>query len=215
MECMFHQFHVDERHQDYFRFLWWEHGDCSTTPTEFRMTVHLFGATSSPGCADYGLRKLADDNADEFGFEVANFVKKDFYVGDGLKSVKTVFGAVSLIHKTKDLLTPGGLRLHKFVSNSKNVLNTIPPEDRATDLKNRNFPEDCLPVEKTLETHCCIDSDSFQLRITLQGKRLTRRGILSTVSSIYDLLGFVGLCWKTKPTGSVSGEAGLGRSRPG
>jgi len=32
-------------------FLWWEDGDTSRPPTDFRMTVHLFGATSFPGCA--------------------------------------------------------------------------------------------------------------------------------------------------------------------
>ena len=137
------------------------------------------------------MRKIADDNADEFGLEVANLVKKDFYVDDGLKSVTTVPEAVSLIHNTKDLLARGGLRLHKFVSNSKEVLATIAPEDRATGLKHLNFPDDRLPVERTLGTHWCIESDSFQLRITLQDKPFTHRGILSTVSSIYDPLGFV------------------------
>jgi hypothetical protein len=145
VEGMFHQFHVDEAHRNYLRFLWWENEDYASTPTEFRMTVHLFGATSSPGCANYGLRKLADDNADEFGLEVANFVKRDFYVDDGLKSVTTVPEAVSLIHNTKDLLARGGLRLHKFASNSREVLETIAPEDRATGLKDLNFPNDHLP----------------------------------------------------------------------
>ena len=191
VEAMFHQFHVNVAHRNYLRFLWWEDGDTTTTPKEFRMTVHLFGATSSPGCANYGLKKIAEDNEEEYGLEVANFVKKDFYVDDGLKSVTTVSEAVSMIHKTKDLLARGGLRLHKFVSNSKEVLATIAPEDRTTGLKNFKFTDDRLPIERTLGTHWCIESVSFQLRITLQDKPLTCRGILSTVSSIYDPLGFV------------------------
>jgi hypothetical protein len=137
------------------------------------------------------LKKIAEDNEEEYGLEVANFVKKDFYVDDGLKSVTTVSEAVSMIHKTKDLLARGGLRLHKFVSNSKEILATIAPEDRTTGLKNFKFTDDRLPIERTLGTHWCIESDSFQLRITLQDKHLTSRGILSTVSSIYDPLGFV------------------------
>ena len=40
------------------RFLWWE-GDLNEPLTEFRMTVHLFGAKSSPGCANYGLKMAA------------------------------------------------------------------------------------------------------------------------------------------------------------
>ena len=64
-------------------------------------------------------------------------------------------------------------------------------EDRTSGLENFNFTDDRLPIERTLGTRWCIESDSFQLRITLQDKPLTRRGILSTVSSIYDPLGFV------------------------
>ena len=47
------------------------------------------------------------------------------------KSLKSVPEAVSIIHKTKDMLSRGGLRLHKFVSNSKDVLSTISPDDRS------------------------------------------------------------------------------------
>jgi hypothetical protein len=191
VEGMFHQFNVNIEHRNYLRFLWWEGGDTSTSPTQFRMTVHLFGATSSPGCANYGLRRIAEDNESKFGTEAANFVKRDFYVDDGLKSVRSVPEAVSLISKTKDLLKQGGLRLHKFVSNSKEVLAAIPPEDLASGLKNFDFADDRLPIERTLGIHWCIESDSFQFRITLQDKPLTRRGILSTVSSVYDPLGFI------------------------
>ena len=37
----------------------------------------------------------------------------------------------------------------------------------------------------------CVQSDSFGFRIILTNKPVTRRGILSTVSSIYDPLGFI------------------------
>jgi hypothetical protein len=79
------EFHVSAEHRNYLRFLWWENGDVSKEPNEYRMTVHLFGATSSPGCANYGLKAIAENNKQEFGEDVANFVKRDFYVDDGLK----------------------------------------------------------------------------------------------------------------------------------
>lgn len=191
VEGMFHQFQVNAVHRNYLRFLWWEEGDTSAEPKEYRMTVHLFGATSSPGCANYGLKAIAEDNKQEFGEEVANFVKRDFYVDDGLKSVKSVPEAVTMIQKTKDMLAKGGLRLHKFVSNSKEVLSSISPDDRASNLKDLDFTNENLPIERTLGIQWCIESDSFNVRITLQDKPFTRRGILSTISSIYDPLGFV------------------------
>ena len=162
VEAMFHQFYINVEHRNYLRFLWWENGDVSKEPTEYRMTVHFFGATSSPGCANYGLKAIAEDNKHEFGEEIANFVKRDFYVDDGLKSLKSVPEAMSVIQKTKDMLSQGGLRLHKFVSNSRDVLSAISPDDRATNLKDLDF-NDAPPIERTLGTEWCIGSDSFKL----------------------------------------------------
>ena len=90
---------------------------------------------------------------------------------------------------TRNMLSRKGLRLHTFASNSMEVLSAIPPEERSTTLKNVNFTG-TLPIEQTLGTLWCIESDSFMLRITLSDKPFTRRWILSTISSIYDPLGF-------------------------
>ena len=90
IKSMFHQFMVSEEHQDLLRFLWCEDGDLKKEVIEYRMKVHLFGAGSSPGCANFGLKKAADDRQAEYGKEAAEFIRRDFYVDDGLKSVPTV-----------------------------------------------------------------------------------------------------------------------------
>ena len=191
LEAMFHQFKVPEEDRDFLRFYWWENGNVSKRPIEYRMTVHLFGAVSSPGCANFGLKRAANDYESECGTEAAEFIRKNFYVDDGLKSVATVADAVSLIQNTKDICAKGGMRLHKFISNSKEVIATINPEDRAKELKDLDLNSDSLPVEHALGIQWCVETDSFQFRITLQDKPLRRRGILSTVSSVYDPLGFL------------------------
>ena len=48
-----------------------------------------------------------------------------------------------------------------------------------------------LPVERTLGMQWCMQSDTFNFKVTLNGKPLTRRGILSMVSSIFDPLGLI------------------------
>ena len=53
---MFHQFFVNEEHRDLLRFLWWDNGELKNEPEEYRMKVHLFGAASSPGCANFGFK---------------------------------------------------------------------------------------------------------------------------------------------------------------
>lgn len=155
------------------------------------MTVHLFGATSSPGCANFALKHTANNYENVFGTAVANFLRNDFYVDDGLKSVPSIDEAIHLVHNVKQMCSQGGFKLHKFVSNSKDVIRSIPESDRADGVKALDLDLDSLPLERTLGVHWCIESDCFQFSIVLQDKPCTRRGILSTVSSIFDPIGFV------------------------
>lgn len=82
-------------------FLWLENGDTNNLPPEFRMYVHLIGAASSPGCANFGMKQMASENETEFETDVANFVRHNFFVDDGLKFVSTISDAVTLIQKVR------------------------------------------------------------------------------------------------------------------
>ena len=155
------------------------------------MTVHLFGATSSPGCANFALKKTAQDSECKFGSAATDFLRNDFYVDDGLKSCATIEEANHLIKSVKEMCRRGGFNLQKFVSNKKEVIKNIPLIDRADDLKSINLDLDKLPMERALGVQWCIQSDTFQFRIALKDRPCTRRGILSTVSSIFDPLGFI------------------------
>ena len=191
IESMFLQVHVTEHCRDLLHFLWWEDGDLNKEPTKYRMTVHLFGAGSSPGCCNFALKKTADDHEQEFGFESAEFLRKDFYVDDGLKSVPSTSDAKELICKTKEMCRRGGFNLHKFTSNTREVIEAIPVEDQAKGIKELNIEKDELPMERALGVGWCFESDAFKFRIVMQDRPLTRRGILSMVSSVYDPLGFL------------------------
>ncbi|XP_047473555.1 uncharacterized protein LOC125028204 [Penaeus chinensis] len=191
IEAMFHQVKVKPDHRDLLRFLWWENGDPDSTIKEYRMTVHLFGATSSPSVASFALKAAADDYAGQCGTEAASFVKNEFYVDDGLTSLPTTVEAISLIRNSKALCSKGGFKLHKFLSNKKEVLEAISLEEKAISLKNLDLSSEALPIERTLGVEWCIESDTFQFRISINDKPITRRGILSTVSSVFDPMGMV------------------------
>jgi hypothetical protein len=191
IESMFHQVHVNAEHRNLLRFLWWPDGDVNREPVEYRMTVHLFGATSSPGCANIGLKTTADKYKEEFGNAAASFVRHDFYVDDGLKSVPSPSEAIDLITKTKGLCERGGFRLHKLVSNSKEVLQSFPPEERASGIKDLNLDHEKLPVERALGVQWCVESDTLQFKNEMSERPATRRGVLSAVSSIFDPLGLL------------------------
>ena len=80
---------------------------------DHRMKVHLFGATSLPGCANYGLKQIAEDS-EEDSPEAAYFIRKNVYVDDGLTSVDSVKSAKKLIKEARDMCAKGNLRLNKF-----------------------------------------------------------------------------------------------------
>ena len=63
--------------------------------------------------------------------------------------------------------------------------------DRAEGVKILDLDLDSLPLEHALGVQWCVETDCFQFTIVLQDQPCTRRGILSTVSSIFDPLVFV------------------------
>lgn len=190
VEKMFHQFHVEEADRNYLRFLWWKNGDLASNPQEYRMKVHLFGATSSPGCANYGLKHLAKENECRYPLG-SKFITTDFYVDDGVTSVASTEEAVQVAREARQLCASGGLRLHKFVSNDRFVLDSIPMSERANDVKSLDLNFDSTPLERALGIHWHVDSDRFRFSVDLKTQPATRRGILSTVASLYDPLGFI------------------------
>ena len=190
IERMFHQFLVNEEDRDYLRFLWWDNGNTSNKPQEYRMTVHLFGAASSPGCANYGLKHLENQHENEFPL-AASFIRRNLYVDDALKGTETEDEAKRLVKEAQEVCARGGLRLHKFISNSREVMETIPAADRAAGVKDVDLGSDALPTERALGIQWCVETDMFNFHIQSKDHSLTRMGILSSVASIYDPLGFL------------------------
>lgn len=84
IDSMFYQVKVPQEDASFLRFLWYEDGNPRKRITEYQMIVHLFGATSSPSCANYALRKTAQDYKGLYNTEVINTVLKNFYVDDCL-----------------------------------------------------------------------------------------------------------------------------------
>lgn len=95
------------------------------------MTVHLFGAVSSPACSVFALRKTANVNEKEFGPLAAKTIKRNFYVDHCLKSRNDTSSTINLIKDLRQSCAKGGFHLTKFCSNSRVVLQCIPEEERS------------------------------------------------------------------------------------
>ena len=189
VQSMFHQVRVPEVDRDLLRFLWWPRGDFSKELEEYRMTVHLFGAVSSPSCANFAMRRNAEDHRHEFSPDVVSTVLKNFYVDDCLKSLPSATVAIKHVEELRRLMLRGGFNLTKWISNDREVLESIPVEARAKGVKDLDLDNDVLPAEKALGVSWFVETDTFGFKVNIKEKPCTRRGILSVVSSVYDPLG--------------------------
>ena len=175
---MFHQFKVEACDRDFLRFLWLNK---QNEIVDYRMTVHVFGAASSPGCANFGLKQLARDNCSIYP-ESASFIERNFYVDDGLVSMDEPEDVISLISQTVKLCDKAGLKLHKFVSNKNEVLNVLTPSD-STDRSDKSC---CMALGVRWSPK--LDCFSFEFKGTVPQ---TRKEALKLVASLYDPLGLI------------------------
>ena len=106
--------------RDFHRFLWRK---TDTEPVvDYRMTEVTFGITSATFLATNSLLCLAKENESELPF-AAKAVKESIYVDNGFPSVETKQEAISLHHQLQDFLNSRGFKLHRWDSNTPEVLN--------------------------------------------------------------------------------------------
>ncbi|XP_047671761.1 uncharacterized protein LOC125145112 [Tachysurus fulvidraco] len=191
IQQMFHCFLVHEDHRNFLRFLWHKDNDVNKEIIEYRMKVHVFGNRPSPAVAIYGLRRAIREGAQEHGADTVKFVERHFYVDDGLLSVPSEAEAIDLLKRTQASLAESNLRLHKFASNSQTVMEAFPPEDCAPVIKDLDLSGETSPTQRSLGLLWEITTDTFTYSASTITKPFTRRGVLSTVNSVFDPLGLL------------------------
>ena len=189
IESMFHQVKVHPNDCDFLRFLWWPCGDLELPPQEHHMPVHLFGATSPPSCCHFCLLKSANDQVEDFDKATLDIVRNNFYMDDCLFSVSCQDEAIRLVRQLSKLLENRGFHLRKWLGNDQKVLSTIPNSDLPK--ASLSQPSSDQVSEKILGVVWNFQSDRFQFNVSIKEKPLTRRGLLSAVSSLFDPLGFM------------------------
>ncbi|XP_041427144.1 uncharacterized protein LOC121396364 [Xenopus laevis] len=191
IQQMFHCFLVKEEHRNYLRFFWYRNNDPNEDIVEYRMRVHIFGNSPSPAVTIYGLRLSAQEGEAKYGSDARSYVEKDFFVDDCLKSTPTNESAISLLKRTREMLALSNLRLHQIASNSRELMEAFSNQDHASDLKDLDLDTDSLPLQRSLGLLWNFKADTFTFQINKEEKPFTRRGVLSTINSLYDPLGFV------------------------
>ena len=127
IESMFLQVQVPERDKSCLRFLW---PPTVNDPVQiYEYQHHVFGAKSSPTCANYALKRVAIDNEDEFPI-AEKTIQNNFYMDDFLKSVETPEEAIKVFKQLQPLLSKHGFELKKWITNRDVVTNAIPEDLR-------------------------------------------------------------------------------------
>ena len=194
IEKMFYQVRVPNCDRNFLRLLWFPDGNIEAKPEEYRLCVHVFGATSSPSCSIFALQHAASSQREKFSAEAVETVLYNFYVDDLLKSVNSSSKAVELLQEVRQICSSRGFKLTQIASNSREVLETIPDELKSKELSSLDFRKERLPSETVLGVRWNIESDDFSYSVKIPETEVnfTRRSILSVIYSIFDPLGFIG-----------------------
>ncbi len=114
------------------------------------MLIHIFGATSSPSCANIALRKCAEDHKEQFSKKTVDTVLHSFYVDDCLVSIASNKQAITLYQELVSICAKGGFKLTKWMSNRCQVLDAIPEDQRAKTMKSMSMDQDSPSIERVL-----------------------------------------------------------------
>ena len=190
IEAMFHQVRVSSEDADSLRFLWKEDITSDDPPDVCQMLVHIFGAKSSPTCANYAVQRTARDNREHFDALVLYAALRSFYVDDLLKSVGSEETAIALARQLTEMLKRGGFRLCKFISNRPSVLAELPPEDVS--------PSSAVKIDaegenasRALGISWETKADVFKFSAQFDEDSATKRVVLRISSSLFDPLGYL------------------------
>ncbi|XP_034052316.1 uncharacterized protein LOC117532859 [Gymnodraco acuticeps] len=186
---MFYCFLVREDHRNFLRFLWHRNNDLEQPIVEYRMRVHVFGNSPSPAVANYALRKASKDQEGNY-FQSKHLVERHFYVDDGLISFPSGNEPVAALKAAQETLAASNLKLHKIASNSIEVMKAFPKDDLAKGLKDLDLGADFPPMLRSLGISWDVTTNEFTFQVSRAEKPYTRRGVLSTINSLYDPLGF-------------------------
>ena len=140
---------------------------------------------------NFALRRTVTDNKHCFPGAVINTVERNFYVDDCLKSLSSEAAAITHVRDLQALLSRVGFKLTKWIRNSRKVMEAFPAHEHCAELKKLDFYKNELPSQRALGLQWCVESDTFTFNICLRTRPFTRRGILPTIGSVFDPLGFV------------------------
>ncbi|XP_058448656.1 uncharacterized protein LOC131428628 [Malaya genurostris] len=188
VEKMFRQIWIHPQDRCYQQILW--RRDSSEPIRTYQLKTVTYGLASSPYHATRILNQLANDEAEHFPLAVP-IIQKGTFMDDVLPG----HDDLQLIRRTceqlQKMLSSAGFVLRKWASNEPSVLASIPPElwEVSAELE-----IDRSEAVKTLGLLWFPQSDTFNFKIPSMSDQslVTKRIVVSEMSSLFDPLGLLG-----------------------
>ena len=171
------------------RFLWRPRTNEPVQIYEYQR--HVFGAKSSPTCANYALKRVGLDNEKEYPI-ATKAIQNNFYMDDFIKSVETPEEAIEVFNQLQPLLSQNGFELKKWISNNDAVTKAIPEDLKPISNTKQVEVEPSTEGSSVLGLQWTVTDDSLQVcRGTNKEVEapITQRKILSLLSSVFDTMG--------------------------
>ena len=176
---------------------------------DWRMRRLIFGITSSPFLATQVLQQVADEHQKDS--HCCRTGKDYVYVDDVLTGTESMKQARMIREELNGLLGEAQIKLRKWQSDSKELLETVPIDLREKDWL-QMLSDNCHGV-KALGVIWNTDSDTLHvsvLPITLDRRAPTKREVASIAAKIFDVLGWFSPVVRIKILLQKIWEPGLG-----
>ncbi|XP_018358679.1 PREDICTED: uncharacterized protein LOC108758300 [Trachymyrmex cornetzi] len=184
IEKMYRQIKIHPDDWKFQRILWIDQNGHVLT---YQLTTVTYGLACAPFQA---LRVMLQQIKDGDKFPLAiPILKHSRYVDDLFGGGDSIEQAQVTLQQVNQLCMAGEFRLHKWISNYPDVLNSIPESDQITG--------SIIPIEENstvlslgLSWHPTTDTFRF-IHHPTQTETVTKRIILSTIARLFDPLGFL------------------------
>ena len=146
IEAMLYLVRIPPKQRSNLKLLWCKNSNTREEIIDLEISALVFDVTLSPTCSNCTLRLTAAVNERQFGSEASDTLRRNVYVDDLLKSVKTV----TIVSNVTGMCAASGFNLTKFTSNKKEVRMAIPDAKRCKGLKNQDFVSGAFRQEGAL-----------------------------------------------------------------
>ncbi|GFW67305.1 integrase catalytic domain-containing protein [Trichonephila clavipes] len=155
----------------------------------YKLNTVTYGTTCAPYLATRTIQQLARDEGEHYPL-AASVTIRDIYMDDILTGSSDFQEFQKLQLELVSLFKKAGMSLHKWCSNTPEILNSIPKEEQSWDFYCQSSDQNTI---KTLGIIWSPQFYYFSFKTVVNCREsYTKREVLSIIARLFDPLGFLG-----------------------